>query len=314
MHEQPLVSVVIPTFNAAAFVEQAVQSALTQSYKSLEVIVVDDGSTDTTSDALQPFRERITYIHQSNQGPSAARNRGIRTARGELIAFLDADDVWMPEKLAEQVCAITATPRLGLVHSDVLEGDYQSQQYRARGDGREFVGDCYARLFVGNRIITSSVLLRRTVVEELGMFDERISKPSAEDYDLWLRIARSYEFGFSARPLVYYRLHANNASNNLKVMASSELFVIHKALEADPQLPTRVGPGRIRDRLFGLLFDVGYCAYRDQHYREAHYYFGQALRQAPTRIYPLALWAATMFPSRTINVVRRAKRLVWRGD
>ena len=116
MHK-PRICVIIPTYNSARFLPEAVESALYQTFSPEEVIVVDDGSTDNTEDVLEPFRGRIHYIRQENQGPAVARNRGISEAKGDLIAFLDADDVWVPDKSEKQVDLLMENPRIGLVHS-----------------------------------------------------------------------------------------------------------------------------------------------------------------------------------------------------
>ena len=114
---KPSISVIIPTYNSAVFLPEALQSVLSQTFLPQDVIVVDDGSTDDTEDVLEPFRRHIHYIRQENQGPAVARNRGIAEAKGDLIAFLDADDVWVPEKLERQVNVLIENPRIGLVHS-----------------------------------------------------------------------------------------------------------------------------------------------------------------------------------------------------
>ncbi|WP_143438568.1 glycosyltransferase family A protein, partial [Hydrocoleum sp. CS-953] len=113
----PRVSVIIPVYNCDRYISQAIESILAQTYQSYEIIVIDDGSTDNTRLALQPYIEKIRYVYQENQGVSAARNHGIDLARGELIAFLDADDFFLPDKLTAQVGVFDAQPNLGIVHS-----------------------------------------------------------------------------------------------------------------------------------------------------------------------------------------------------
>src|SRR4051812_26302017 len=116
MDTGPLVSVVIATYNSGRFVGQAVRSVLAQTYRPFEIVVVDDGSTDDTAGVLAGYRDGVRYVYQENRGPAAARNRGIAEAAGELVAFLDADDEWHPEKLSRQWEALSASPRAGLVH------------------------------------------------------------------------------------------------------------------------------------------------------------------------------------------------------
>src|SRR5438874_1624069 len=142
---RPLVSVVIPTYNSAHYIGEAVQSVLAQTYTNFEVIVVDDGSTDDTRERLESVAGRIRYLYQPNGGVSKARNRGIQEARGELIAFLDGDDEWLPEKLAKQLAYMRANPSSPLVHADVyqLHEPEESRIYIDRGRNR-FAGACYA--------------------------------------------------------------------------------------------------------------------------------------------------------------------------
>lgn len=118
MQPAPLVSVIIPSYNAARYAAEAVASVLAQTYPRREIIFINDGSTDDTEEMLAPYLGKIRYVRQSNQGLSATRNRAIALARGELLAFLDADDVWRPEKLARQVYCLTENPRIGLVHTN----------------------------------------------------------------------------------------------------------------------------------------------------------------------------------------------------
>src|SRR5207249_11176371 len=121
-----MVSVVIATYNCRRYVGEAVESALAQSYQPIEVIVVDDGSTDGTAEELRPFKDRIRYLVQANQGPAAARNHGIRAARGEYVAFLDADDLWAPSKIEKQVAAMEKSDKIGVVHCGLLRTNVQT--------------------------------------------------------------------------------------------------------------------------------------------------------------------------------------------
>ena len=205
----PLVSVIIPTFNAARYITCAVDSALAQTYSPIEVIVVDDGSTDNTAQVLDPYKSsNVRYIFQRNSGSvGAVRNRGIREARGEFLAFLDADDLWLPEKLEQQIPVLLSNPKVGLVHSNFDYLDEETgRMFAITRPRHKLVGRCYTRLFFRNTIFASSVVLRRECLDDVGIFDEEIPS-GVEDYDLWLRVARQYEFAYVSRRLEIGRAH-----------------------------------------------------------------------------------------------------------
>jgi GT2 family glycosyltransferase len=255
----PLVSAIIPVYNCVDFVEYAVQSALTQSYRPCEVLVVDDGSNDGTPERLKRFCGAIKYIRQENRGLSSARNLGIRESRGELLAFLDADDMWLPGKLKKQVDAISEGSHVGLVHTDLVKidskGERTGTQQCARG---EFSGACYPRFFWSNCGPPSTIMIRRKCIDRVGMFDERITRPSTQDYDLWFRIARYYDLRYVDEQLTLYRVHGANSSTDHLMMAQDELYVIRKALRVDSTLMRKVGKHAVRRRLRELYCDIAY--------------------------------------------------------
>lgn len=304
----PLVSVIIPTYNGAAFIVDAVASALAQTYAPVEVIVIDDGSTDDTRKLLEPFAGRIQYVYQRNAGVSAARNRGIVQARGEWIAFLDADDVWLPSKVQRQFDHLEQHPRAGLVHSDAeyLEGTTGVRSRRAKP--RElFVGYCDRQLLLGNRVVLSSVMIKRSVLETVGHFDENIARSTTEDYDLWLRTAREFEFAYVDEPLILYRIHASNASKDVRAMRCYELYVLDKAIKASPELVSRVGAKTIAERLAHVWLDIGYSAWDSNDLRDANRAFAAALRYQPNRRV-LGRWLATFLPTPLFRALRRVKQ------
>lgn len=312
METRALVSVIIPTYNGSRFIVQAVDSVLAQTYQPIELIVVDDGSTDNTASVLAPYRSRIHYVYQSNQGLSTARNRGIRASTGEYVAFLDSDDVWLPDKISQQVKCLAVNLGIGLVHTDVFYWDQVTGSRAQRNNGRmEYVGNCYARLFSANRITVSSVLVRRECLRHVGGFDDQIRRPSTQDYDLWIRLARYYSFAFIHQPLILYRLHTTNASQNQLMMREDELYVVEKALGSDHSLSKLVGPCRVRKRLFDLLSSIGCCYYYDQeNYSAANGLFFRAVFTKPSSIRSWALLGVTFLPDPTVRYLRRLKRLL----
>ena len=161
MRARPSVSVIIPTYNAAQYLPHAIDSALKQTYPHKKVIVVDDGSTDHTWSVIEPYLERISYLRKDNGGPASARNLGISKSKGEYIAFLDADDIWLPEKLAVQVDFLKKNPQFRLVHSNTWILEKDKKPYPSFVKYRPPSGQVFKKLFLQNHINNLTVLIRR---------------------------------------------------------------------------------------------------------------------------------------------------------
>ncbi len=201
---RPAVSVVIPTYNRAPLLRRALDSVFGQTFRDFEVLVVDDGSTDDTAATVAGCGDvRVRYLRQAqNAGVAAARNRGLREARAELVAFLDSDDEWLPDKLALQVALFRDAPEdIGLVYTGVES---------VRDDGRRTIerprcrGDVFREMLAANVVHGggSNVMIRRAVVATVGFFDEQVA--AIEDYHYWLRIARFFRIDFVDAPLIRY--------------------------------------------------------------------------------------------------------------
>jgi len=173
-----LVSVIIPVYNCEKYITDAVDSVLAQTHRSIEIIVVDDGSTDKTKEALAAYGDRIKYIYKENGGPASARNVGIKMSKGQFIAFLDADDMWVENKLEQQLIDIDDA---GMVGSGVKPGLPHP------------VFLSYKELLLKNSFINSSVLVKRECFDRVGCFDERPQFKAVEDWDMWLRISKEYK-------------------------------------------------------------------------------------------------------------------------
>jgi glycosyltransferase involved in cell wall biosynthesis len=203
---RPLVSAVIPTYNRSHVIERAIASIRNQTYLPIEIIVVDDGSTDNTAALL----ERLAvpglrfFRTPSNGGASAARNLGISQARGDLIAFLDADDEWLPEKTEQQVATFAAAPEVGVVYCGIRE---VSPQWPDQDKVPGHRGNLFETLRVVNVLRTSGVMVRRRVFEDVGGFD--CDLVALEDWDLWLKIARKYLIDYI--PGIAVRYHYGTA-------------------------------------------------------------------------------------------------------
>lgn len=217
----PAVSVVVPAYNVARFIGEALESVFAQTFKDFEVIVVNDGSPDTVEleRALAPYLARVVYLKQENRGPSAARNAAISAARGRYVALLDADDAWLPDYLAEQTRALDARPDLDLVYADAMlfgEGD---------GVGQSFMEKCPSRgpvtieslLTQACAVITSCVVARRGSLVSAGLFDERYRR--SEDFQLWVRMThRGARLDYQRKVLARHRVRPDSLAGDASRM------------------------------------------------------------------------------------------------
>lgn len=240
----PLVSVIIPAYNAAAFIARTLNSVLHQTYTNIEVIVVDDGSQDETSAIVQSIMQkdhRIQLLHQANAGVAAARNLAIKQAKGEFIAPIDADDIWYPQNLEKQVqCFQESDSSVGLVYAwsivinaeDNPSGDFHISEY----EGDVYIALLY-RNFLGN---ASSTLVRRSCFEQVGLYDcEYRAKgcQGCEDWDIYLRIAEQYQVRVVREFLVGYRQTTSSMSHNYSSMVNSQQSVLALIQKKHPEIP-----------------------------------------------------------------------------
>jgi glycosyltransferase involved in cell wall biosynthesis len=211
----PQVSVIIPTCNRSELLPAAIRSVLDQTFQDFELVVVDDASDVSIDEVVEAFQDkRIRLIrHDTRRGGAAARNTGIRNSYGDYVAFLDDDDEWYPEKLGRQVAALKQSdPSVGAIYTGYEAVDTSTGEVRARKIPVH-KGDLSAALLRANCIgSTSLVLVRRQCFEVVGMFDESLS--SFQDYDLWIRLSRAYQFDYIAECLLRYRLHSNKIWTN----------------------------------------------------------------------------------------------------
>ncbi len=193
------ISVIIPTFNRKDTLKRAIQSVVMQSYTPYEIIVIDDGSDDGTKEWLKDNYPNVKYIYQMNSGVSSARNKGIKSARGDWIALLDSDDEWLPSKLKDQANEIELNPAAKFLHTNeiwIRNGVRVNQMKKHKKYGGYIFEKCLDMC----RISPSSVLIQKDIFDEIGMFDETLKV--CEDYDLWLRFASKYPVHFLDQPLI----------------------------------------------------------------------------------------------------------------
>lgn len=249
MTQNPLVSVIMPAFNSARFVGQAVQTVLAQTYPQVELIVVNDGSTDETETVLAPYANRIQIINQANQGVSAARNTGIRVAQGQYIAFLDADDLMMLDKVETQVAVLESRPDVGLVYSGwqyVAENDLQVVgEMRPRQEGNVLADLLLRRMF----LVPGAVIVRRELFTLVGLFDVNLTV--AEDTDLWTRLAYAgCAFAAVPLPLLQYRTVVGSLTTHPARQFQNEQARLDKFF-AQPDLPADVLA--LKDQAYAIL-------------------------------------------------------------
>lgn len=228
----PKVSVTIPAYNAMEYLPETLENVLRQTYEDFEVIVVNDGSSDETEQWVSQIEDsRVKLISQKNQGLAGARNTGISHAKGEYIAFLDADDLWEPTKLEKQLRVLEENPEVGLVYTWVAyineTGEPTGRVFKNQAEGY-----VWGKLIEHNIVESGSVaMVRSSCFETCGLFDRNLGS-YIEDWDMWLRLATDYPFKVVKEPLVYYRQRPGSASRNWEAMAQSFQIVIEKNFAA----------------------------------------------------------------------------------
>ena len=225
----PRVSVIMPAFNAGRTIDAALQSVFAQTFRDLEVVVVDDGSTDDTAERASGWGDRVVLLHQANAGPAAARNRAIRHARGELLAFLDADDLWLPTKLARQVAYFDRFPQTGLLHTDAhvssAPGPVALETPEPADTPLVAPSQQYCAIFhLEQYVMTLTAMVPRSIVLSVGLFEER-REFHVEDWDLWLRIAAQYPVGYLPLALAIHRPDGGMSSNVEKTFRGQQLVI-----------------------------------------------------------------------------------------
>jgi len=334
----PLVTVIIPAYNCAGFISNAVKSVLSQTYPDVELIVVDDGSKDDTAGVLQPFKQHLTYVHQENGGVSKARNTGMRSASGEYIAFLDADDVWDRSKLEIQVKVMEENRDIGFLFSDFQQMKDQEifpdrtyetafNVFREYGCRIEdffekkggvivkgisvdyYYGDVYRHLFLGNFILPSSVLFRRSLIDKVGYLNEEYRV--AEETEYFLRLSRHAMAGFVKQPLLYYEMPA---SGNLSGKSNTERLM-KNALKI--QIDSLVNNFRLSEKKeishYIKALSVTYCrlAYyylSERRVEEARRYAAHGIKTDRTNGKAYRIYVAGMLPQQILEGMARAKR------
>jgi glycosyltransferase involved in cell wall biosynthesis len=300
----PAVSIIIPAYNIAPFIAETLESVFAQTFTDYEVIVVNDGSPDTNEfeNALQPYLDRVSYLKQENGGASVARNSGLAAARGEFVAFLDGDDVWLPGYLEEQMrfietegCDLACADATFFGEDATEAGTYMKTWMDDAPDSGDFN---FVDLVDAKRsVITSGVVARRQPIVDIGMFDRELRR--AQDFDLWLRLAvAGKRLSYQRKPLLKYRCRPGSLSGGVINSHRRELTVfdkIEQRYELSTDQRTQVTE-IIRKRRALLQFELGklYSARGD--FEQAHESFSAAKRLEPTLKRGIALFLVRLVP------------------
>lgn len=276
----PLISVVIPAYNAEKTILETLQSVCNQTFTDIEIIIINDGSKDNTVEVSQQIKDdRIRIISYPNGGLPTARNRGISQSQGEYISFIDADDLWSPDKLASQLAALEANPHAGAAYSwtMVMEAD-GSKTYSTLPI--YFQGNVYPDLLVQNFIASgSNIMVRRQAILETGDFEPSLK--SAEDWDYWLRLAKKWEFVLVPKPQIYYRKSEGAMSSKVDVMEAYNLTVINKAFADAPQELQHLKP-RSEANAYAYMAELSYrFTNSEQKIQQTRKKLSQAIRCYP---------------------------------
>jgi GT2 family glycosyltransferase len=345
--EPGLVSVVIPTYNREQILGRAIESALAQTYTDLQVVVADDGSSDQTRAVAKSYGARVTYVYQANAGVSAARNLGLRHARGEFIAFLDSDDEWSPWKIDAEVAALRRHPRAGIVWTDMKSVDEVGRLIHARhlrvmyrayakvdientlrqvdtlgelmtpGIPEDLAaaavreGDLYGAILLGNLLHTSTVLFRRAWFEKTGGFDE--SSRTGEDYEFYIRLCSAGPVLFIDAPSTLYRVGAGDQLTRPSMMAEmarNNLRAVQKwvpSISRQSALPPQV----LRRRLAESFAWLGEAELEAGHRWQGAQGLSRSLGVMPRLDRRALLLVSCALPNKMLEPLRVAKRAIF---
>lgn len=271
----PKVSVILPAYNGEKYIAAAIDSVLNQTYKNYEIIVVNDGSKDSTADILSGYGGKIKVISQPNGGIAKARNVAIGNSKGEYLAFLDQDDLWLPDKLERQMELLEKDKEIGLVYTDVyIMGDNNTElvSFKLR---RPYRGMAVDQLFLNNFIATSSVITRKECFEKVGLFDQSLSP--CLDYDRWLYIAAFYKIDYVDRPLVRFRDHVSTFRKNEIVTTEKIIETLRRFVDGYPEIRRMVGV-KVDQKIAHYYVSLGNKYLAKGNFKDAFSGFHDALR------------------------------------
>jgi glycosyltransferase involved in cell wall biosynthesis len=308
MSNKPTISIIIPAYNAERWISETLQSILAQSFVDYEVIVVDDGSTDNTVSVATGFGEHVKCICRPHSGKSQSRNTGIVASRGDYVAFVDADDLWLPKKLKLQMQLLNQTSNLKWVYTDgyIFQGDIKNILATFGSITKLYSGDILCPLFLHDFIPSPSPLIRREILFEVGLFDDTLARHEPEDWDMWLRIAERYPVGLVNIPLVYYRRHPNSLTmrEDHLIALKGQLAIVERAITRNPE---RLRPydDRAKAKCYVL---AGQAFANDGNSAEARKMFNNAIRLAPKNKDAYLYWLSCLAGPAALRFCIRLRR------
>ena len=305
IRDNPTVSVIIPTYNRAHLIGRSIKSVLSQSYQDFEIIIVDDGSTDNTKEVVTSFNnERIRYIrHEKNKGEAAARNMGIRVARGKYIAFQDSDDEWLPEKLAKQIELLKNTlPKVGVAYTGFWKIENNEKTYIPFSWVNQKEGDIHKELLKGNFIGTPATLLKKECFKKVGMFDEKLFH--LVDWELWLRVSKYYHFKFIDEPLLVAYYDLDNVSTNQNEFIRAQELILEKHFEDF---------SKDKELLVTHYVYIGDLFISEGNVKKGRSYLIKALKLSPFSFRALSTALLTFFGRRAYRKVRGTYKKIKRS-
>ena len=265
------VSVIVPTYNREKLLPSAIESILEQTYPYIEIIVVNDGSSDNTDEVIKPYLGRITYIKRENGGCAAAKNTGLQVASGDYITHLDDDDLMLPQRIERLVDKFSENPRIGLCSTSAYLIDENDRVIKIKQMKPVPAKTRLLDLLLGRVSVQSNMMLKREVQEEVGWYTSTI----LEDYDMWLRVARRAEIGAIPEPLVKYRQHANQITspeNHTRLLQAGQRIT----LEFLQRVPLNEIAGRALSTVEAHIL-LGMIMHRRKLYKFAHKHFQKAM-------------------------------------
>lgn len=302
-----MISVIIPTYNSEKYICEAIDSVLCQTYKDYEIIIIDDGSTDNTRTIITERYPFIRYFYNDNRGVSYARNYGISKAQGDLVAFLDADDKWLPEKLEKQVVLFSDDHKLGMAFTEnYFFDDHGIRTSKLDKRKRLLYGNIVRNIFVKSYLVTSTVMVRKCVFDDVGLFEEELNV--AEDDNMWMRISMKYRIELIDEPLLLYRI----TEGSLSRLTENIFFGVRKHIEIIenkyPEIHKRLGKSAIKRKYSELFFDEAYQLFSDRMYRKSRKHFFNSYINNPYNIESLLYLVSTFFSPNFIENIRGKKR------
>ena len=304
-----MISVIIPTYNSDKYICEAIDSVLSQTCKDYEIIIIDDGSTDNTKNLIAENYPTVRYFYSKNKGVSSARNIGISIAQGEFIAFLDADDKWLPEKLEKQLALFENDHQVGMVFTENYYFDEHGlKEIKIFKRKLLMYGNIVRNIFLNSYVVTSTVMVRKSVFDDVGLFEEGLA--IAEDDNMWMRICLKNRIELLDEPLILYRitegsLSRDNSFQNLIQAVRKHIEIIMNKYQA---IYKCLGKSTIRQKYSQVYFMEAYLYFRQNKYRESRSGFFKSYIYYPFKLKSMLYLISTYVPPWTIEKLKEKKR------